>query len=98
MLCDPTAKAAVTHCAVRLLPEPVSATAAQPPIVDPPSLKSMDPVGELPVTVAVNVTDAPEGAGLSELASVVVVATGPAPVMVCDNATLDDVRLLESPA
>ena len=74
------------HWAVRTLPAPpVNATAPHPPNVTPPSLKLTVPVGAVPVTVAVNVTDAPTGAGLAELASAVVVASGPL-LMTCDSA------------
>ncbi len=80
MLWLPCVKALVVHCAVRTLPAPpVRATAPQPPNVTPPSLKLTVPVGALPVTVAVNVTEAPGGAGLSELATAVVVDPGPPP-------------------
>ena len=65
------------HAAVRLLPLPVSATAVQPVIALPSSVKPTLPVGLVPFTVAVKVTLAPAGAGLSELASVVVVGVGP---------------------
>ena len=45
--------------AVLLLPEPTSATALQPLIALPPSVKLTLPVGALPVTVAVKLTLAP---------------------------------------
>ena len=78
----PAARALVVHCAVRTLPAPpVSATAPQPPNVTPPSLKLTVPVGAVPVTVAVNVTEAPVGAGFCELASAVVVVARPEPKM-----------------
>ena len=60
------------HCALRVFPEPASATAAQPEIELPPSVKFMFPVGLNPVTVAVKVTPAPEADGLAELDSEVV--------------------------
>ena len=41
--------------AVLLLPEPVSATAVQPTMATPLSVKLTVPVGVMPVTVAVNV-------------------------------------------
>ena len=75
-MCVPTAKLLVLQVAVLTLALPVgSATAAQPEIELPPSVKLMLPVGALPVTVAVKVMFAPTVDGLSELASDVVVAT-----------------------
>ena len=59
MLCVPTASADVEQVAVRVLPLPVSATAAQPAIDAAPSLKLTVPVGAEPVTVAVKVTLVP---------------------------------------
>src|SRR5258707_10335391 len=50
-----------------LLPEPPSATVAQPVIVLPPSLKLTVPLGATPATVAVNVTLDPTGARLNYL-------------------------------
>jgi len=55
MLCVVAFKADVVHAAVRVLPAPVSATALQPAMVVPPSVKFTGPVGALPVTDAVNV-------------------------------------------
>src|ERR1700693_4901158 len=77
MLWVPTARLLVLQAAVLLLPAPVSATAAQPAIELPPSVKLTVPVGLLPVTVAVNATLVPTVAGLAELVSVVVVGDGP---------------------
>ena len=91
----PSASALVAHCAVRALPDPASATAEQPVIELAPSLKLTDPVGEVPVTVAVKVTTVPRVAGLAELAIVVVVA---ALLTTCDNAALLDAALPASPA
>ena len=68
MLWVPAVRAEVEHVAVRVLPLPVSATAEQPAIDVPPSLKLTLPVGATPVTVAVNVTLAPTVDGLPELA------------------------------
>ena len=65
--CVPMPSAVVLHCAVRVLPEPVSATASQPPIELPPSVKLTLPVGPKPVTEAVKVTLAPTTDGLAEL-------------------------------
>lgn len=73
MLCFPTVRAFVVQAALRVLPVPVRAIAEQPLIELAPSLKSTLPVGALPVTLAVNVTLAPEADGLAELVSVVVV-------------------------
>src|SRR5438132_5176897 len=70
----PALKLLLLHAAVRVLPLPLRATAAQPAIDTPPSLKLTLPVGFDPTTVAVKVTLAPCGAGLSELVRVVVVA------------------------
>src|SRR5260370_1387593 len=55
----PELNAAVLHAAVRVLPAPVSATAPQPLIVVPPSVKFTLPVGAAPVTGAVQRTLAP---------------------------------------
>ena len=52
----PALKLLVLHAAVRVLPIPLRATAAQPAIDVPPSVKLTLPVGFVPVTVAVNVT------------------------------------------
>ena len=57
------------HCAVRVLAEPARATAPQPEIETPPSVKLTVPLGVKPVTEAVNVTLAPAIEGLAELAS-----------------------------
>jgi hypothetical protein len=60
---------------------PTSATAPQPAIAVPASVKATAPVGDAPLTVAVNVTLAPATDGFGELASVVVVAVvDPPPV------------------
>src|SRR5215468_479079 len=95
MLCVPAVSEVVAHCAVRLLPLPVSATAEQPPIELAPSLKFTAPVGEVPVTVAVKVTFAPTVDGFSEVPSVVVVAD--APFTTCNSAALVDPLLPGSP-
>jgi hypothetical protein len=94
MLRVPAARLDVVHAAVRELPLPLSATAEQPEIAVPPSLKSTLPVGALPVTVAVNVTLAPAAAGLAELARPVVVL---ATATTCDSALLVDAALLALP-
>jgi hypothetical protein len=77
MLWVPVARVDVAQLVVRMLPLPASATAEQPLIEAPPSLKLIVPVGLLPVTVAVKVTVAPLFEGLSELANVVLVAVVP---------------------
>src|SRR5881397_2637418 len=86
MLCVPAASVLVVHAAVRLLPLPASATAEQPAIELPPSLKLTDPVGFAPVTVAVKVTLLPTVDGFKELPSVVVVAVPPEVVMLTVSA------------
>ena len=73
MLWVPAARLLVVQAAVRVLPLPVRARPVQPESALPPSARSTVPVGLLPVTVAVKVTAVPALAGLSELASVVVV-------------------------
>ena len=77
MLWVPAVSAPVEHAAARVLPLPETATALQPAIDVPPSVKFTEAVGLLPLTVAVNVTVEPTVAGLTELASVVVVAVPP---------------------
>ena len=90
MLCTPAASAAVAQGAVRVLPEPVRATALQSVVLE--SLNVTEPVGLVPVTVAVNVTLWLTLDGLTELASVVVVALL-APTTTC---TLNDAADPES--
>jgi hypothetical protein len=88
----------VVQVAVRLLPAPVTTAAAHPVIELAPSMKFTLPVGLLPLTVAVNVTDLPTVDGLSELPTVVVVVTGPpAALTTCETALLVDVRFPASP-
>src|SRR5215468_6325981 len=94
MLWVPSASALVAHWALRVLPAPVSATAPQPPIELAPSLKFTVPPGALPLTVAVNVTEAAKTAGLAELESVVVLGAW---LTCCDSGVLGDAVLLESP-
>jgi len=69
MLCAPGVSAEVEHAAVRVLPDPVSATAPQPEIEAPPSVKLTVPPGLKPLTDAVKVTPAPTKDGLTELVS-----------------------------
>ena len=95
MLCVATVSAAVVHAAVRALPAPVSATAAQPASDVPPSVKLTVPVGDAPVTVAVKVTLAPDVDGFSELTCVVVVADL---LTTWESVALVDARLPASPA
>src|SRR5690348_7999817 len=86
MLCEPPESPEVEHAAVRTLPPPASATAEQPGIELPPSVKLSVPVGLLPVTVAVMLTLDPTVEGLGELASVVVVGLPPAVVTLSVSA------------
>ena len=85
----------MAHAAVRELPVPASATALQPEIEVPPSVKFIVPVGLVPATVALKVTLAPTVDGLTELASVVVVWLI---LTTCDSAALVEPELLASPA
>ena len=94
MLCVPVVRPLVAHCAVRVLPLPPRATAEQLAIETAPSLKFTIPVGEVPVTVAVNVTLPPAVEGLSEEPSVVVLAT---PLTTWDKALLVDELFDASP-
>ena len=82
MLCVPCVSALVEQVAVRLLPAPVTAAVEQPAIETAPSRKFTVPVGLVPLTVAVNVTEAPTVDGLSELPSAVVVGPGPPPPLI----------------
>src|SRR2546427_12169523 len=86
MLCVPTLKLLVAHCAVLVLPGPLSAEAAQPLIEFPPSVKVTVPVGLDPVTVAVNVTFAPTTDGLTELVNFVVEGVAPDALIWTENA------------
>jgi hypothetical protein len=67
----PAARLEVVQVAV----PPLSAWAPQVPIVVPPSLKLTVPVGLLPLTVAVKVTDCPNVEGLTEEPRLVAVTT-----------------------
>jgi hypothetical protein len=69
MLWAPAVSPAVEHVAVRVLPLPETATALQPEIDAPASVKFTVPPGLKPVTDAVNVTLAPITEGLAELVS-----------------------------
>jgi hypothetical protein len=94
MLCVPFVKAAVLHTAVREFPDPASATAPQPAMLVPASVKFTAPVGALPLTVAVKLTLAPMIEGLAELATPVAV---PDVLTVCDRTLLLDALLPASP-
>ena len=85
--------ALVLHCAVRVLPEPASATALQPLIELAPSLKFTLPVGAAPLTAAVKVTFTPKVEGLAELDRIVLLAA----LTTCDSVVLIEAALLESP-
>ena len=72
----PTASPFATHAALRVLPLPVSGTAAQPDKVCGPSENATTPVGARPVTLAVNVTLCPNVDGFTdEVTTVVEVAS-----------------------
>jgi hypothetical protein len=94
MLWVPTARAAVGQVAVRMFPEPASATAEQLPIDDAPSLKFTVPVGAVPVTVAVKDTLVPAMDGVSEVPTLVVLLTL---LTVWESVLLVDAVLLASP-
>jgi len=79
----------VLQVVVRILPEPASATAAQPLIDVAPSRKLTLPLGALPLTVAVKVTLLPTVDGVREVAiPVVVVALLVLPVGSTNKVTL----------
>ena len=90
----PCASAVVEQVAVRVLPEPPSATAEQPLMLLAPSRNATFPVGATPVTVAVNVTYWPTVDGLSEEASAVVLTA----FTTCESVELVDVALEALPA
>src|SRR5947207_2034968 len=94
MLCVPTVRLAVAQVAVRMLPEPVSAAAAQPAIDVPPSRIFTVPVGAVPLTVAVKVTLVPTVDGVSELLTPIVLVTL---LTVCESAALVEPALVGSP-
>jgi hypothetical protein len=79
------------HTAVRLLPLPLTLTAAQ--IVAAFAVNATVPVGAVPVTVAVKLTLAPTVDGLSELATLVVDGV----FTVCERGELLEVALPASP-
>ena len=90
MLWLPTVSAAVAQVALPAL----TACAVQPAMALPLLVNPTVPLGALPVTVAVNVTLVPSVDGLSELASVVLLA---ALLTVCVSVGLVDPALLASP-
>jgi hypothetical protein len=94
ILCVATISVLVVQAAVLLLPLPARATALQPVIEVPPSVKLTAPVGPTPLTVAANVTFAPPVDGFKELATPVVLA---ALLTTCDSAALLDAALPASP-
>ena len=75
------------------MPTPVSATAPQPLMLVPPSVKFTGPVGPFPVTDAVNVTLVPTVDGFAELDTEVAVAA----LTTCDNDGLLDALLAPPP-
>lgn len=87
MLCVPMASMLVVQVAVRVLPLPDRFRAEHPLIEVPTSRKSTVPVGDVPTTVAVNVTPLLTTDGLAELEIVVVVAGA---LTTCANAVLVD--------
>jgi hypothetical protein len=94
MVCVLTLSVPVVHAAVLLLPLPASATALQPAIEAPPSLKSTLPAGAVPVTVAVNVMLVPNVDGFLELTTPVVLV---ALLTTCETAVLPEALLAASP-
>ena len=96
MLWVPTLRLALLHVVVLVFAAPAgSATAPQPAIVLPPSVKPTLPVGAVPVTVAVKVTLVPTTAGLAELANAAVLV---ALFTVCVSVLLVEPVLPLSPA
>lgn len=95
MVCVPVGSEVVAQVAVRVFPEPDSALAEQPEIDVPLRVKLTVPLGEDPVTVAVNVTLAPTTAGLREL-TIAVVEPG-TPITTCAMAGLVEGALVPSP-
>ena len=93
-LCVPAASTLMANFAVRLLPDPASATAEQALIEVAPSLKFTVPAGDVPVTVAIKVTLVPAVDGVSEVASVVVFAEA---LTTCDSVELVEPALFASP-
>jgi hypothetical protein len=91
MLCVPAAKLLVLHVAFFVFTAPAGkATAPQPLIVVPPSVKLTLPVGAIPLTVVVNVTLVPADEGFELLDSIVVLVVTP------EFTTSDRAALLEA--
>ena len=87
ILCVAALRLLVLQVTILELAEPAgSATALQPEIAVPPSVKATVPVGAVPATVAVNVTLAPAFDGLPELVSIVLVLV--LPPIATDTVTL----------
>jgi len=95
MLRTPTTRALVVHAAVRVFPVPASATAEQPLMELLPSLKFTVPVGNAPLTVALNVTLPPTVDGVREVTMLVVLI---ALLIVCESAELLEAVFAASPA
>ena len=94
MLCVPVVSVLVVHCAVLVLPLPLSCCAEQPEIDETPSVKLTLPKGGTPVTVAVKVTLAPVLDGFRELTIEVVLKVL---LTTWDNAALVEPVLTASP-
>ena len=93
MLCVPWASAAVVQVAAPLPPR----STAEQPIELPLSVKLTVPEGALPDTFAVNVTALPTIDGLSELVTVVVVASPLPPPVIVSTSVLLEAALAASP-
>jgi len=94
MVWVPAPSAVVVHFAVRLSPEPESALDEQPLIEVAPSLKFTDPVGAVPLTVAVKVTLVPAVEGVSEVMMLVLLITL---LTVCGSVALVEIAFVASP-
>src|SRR5205809_7079250 len=102
MPCVPSARLLAPHCAVRLLPTPLKATALQPATETAAIGRLTLPVGAAPDTIAVRVTLTPTTDGFAELDKVVVDDVSPPrhegnlndPIRVCQLPLLPFVWLL----
>ena len=95
MLWKPTLSPALLHVAVLLFVAPAgSATALQPEIALPPSVKATLPVGAAPTTVAVKVTLLPTTDGFAELANAAALVTL---FTICESALLVEALLPAPP-
>jgi hypothetical protein len=94
MLWVPIASLLVVQVAVRVLPPPDRLRAEHPLIETPTSRKSTVPVGDVPTTVAVNVTLVPTVDELLGL-EIVVVVTGA--LITCASGALLDAAFVELP-